>query len=227
MKTADPPPPTAHLPARHRGALRGAASSGVVHLRVLIPVPVPPSPPCSLTPHAPPPAALARRSGCEAALHPLCKPWLGTARLCWDEPANRPFFKALGRHMHSVARRGCPRTALELGRMLLSLAPERDPMHACLHLDHFALRAAAAVPADAAWVLRLPAAYRAHGLLLYPNYALSAAVALRVLGRTEAAAKQLRHAPPLAPHAPRDPHATHATHAALPPHTWSSTVHVA
>jgi len=132
--------------------------------------------------------------GCETALHPLCKPWLGTARLSWEEPANRPFLKALSRHMHSVARRGCPRTALELGRLLLSLSPERDPLHACLHLDHFALRAAAAVPADAMWVLRLTRCYPAHGLPLYPNYALSAAAALRVLGRAEAAATQLRRA---------------------------------
>ena len=72
--------------------------------------------------------------------------------------------------MHNVARRGCPRTALELGRLLLSLAPERDPLHACLHLDHFALAAAAAAPADASWVLRLPRAFPAHGLLLYPNF---------------------------------------------------------
>ena len=67
-------------------------------------------------------------------------------------------------------------------------------MHACLHLDHFALCAAAAAPAEASWVLRLPRAYPAHGLLLYPNYALSAAAALRVLGRAEAAATQLRRA---------------------------------
>lgn len=145
------------------------------------------------------------------ALHPLCKPWLGTARLTWDEPTNRPFLKALSRHMHNVARRGCPRTALELGRLLLSLSPERDPLHACLHLDHFALCAAAAAPADASWVLRLPRAYPAHGLLLYPNYALSAAAALRVLGRTEAAATQLRCAPP-----PPQPHPNRAS----PPHTF-------
>ena len=102
--------------------------------------------------------------------------------------------------MHNVARRGCPRTALELGRLLLSLSPERDPMHACLHLDHFALCAAAAAPAEASWVLRLPRAYPAHGLLLYPNYALSAAAALRVLGRAEAAATQLRRARRPHPH---------------------------
>ena len=112
--------------------------------------------------------------------------------------------------MHSVARRGCPRTALELGRLLLSLSPESDPLHTCLHLDHFALRAAAAAPADAAWVLRLPRAYPAHGLLLYPNYALSAAAALRVLGRAEAAATQLRRAPPPPPPQP------HPNRASLP-----------
>ena len=133
---------------------------------------------------------------CEGALHPMCKPWLGTARLSWAEPANRPFFRALGRHMLNVARRGCPRTALEIGRLLVGLDPAADPTHALLHLDHFALRAAAAAaaPREAEWVLRLPRAYPSHGLGLYPNYALSAAVALRWLGRAAEAERQLRRA---------------------------------
>ena len=192
------PAPLPAVPASHRRSTSPACPAQLTSL-VARPRPSPPRPPTTPPLSQPPPAALSRHSGCETALHPPCKPWLGTARLSWEEPANRPFLKALSRHMHSVARRGCPRTALELGRLLLSLSPERDPLHACLHLDHFALRAAAAVPADAMWVLRLTRCYPAHGLPLYPNYALSAAAALRVLGRAEAAATQLRRAPLPAP----------------------------
>ena len=74
------------------------------------------------------------------------------------------------------ARRGCPRTALELCRLLASLDPAADPLHALLHLDYLALRAS-----EPAVVLTLPAALPAHSLPLYPSFAFSTALALRAL----------------------------------------------
>ena len=44
--------------------------------------------------------------------------------------------------MVGCGRRGCPRTALEIGRLLLSLDPTSDPMHTLLHMDAYALKAA-------------------------------------------------------------------------------------
>lgn len=71
----------------------------------------------------------------------MCQLLDGAARLSFEEAANRPFFLALHRHMLSCGRRGLPRTALELGRLLFSLAPEADPTRALLHLDYYALQA--------------------------------------------------------------------------------------
>jgi hypothetical protein len=145
---------------------------------------------------------------CEQAVHPMCRLLEGTARLSFDAPANRPFFVALQKHMVSAGRRACPRTALEVGRLLLSLDPHSDPMHALLHLDYYALRAdeatttAAATAAAAAssnakapasgsgaaaddcllWLLQLAGTQLpAHSLGLYPNYAFSIALARRRL----------------------------------------------
>ena len=124
---------------------------------------------------------------CEQSLHPMCRLLDGSARLRHTVPANRPFFIALYRHMISVGRRGCPRTALELGRLLLSLDPENDPMRALLHIDFYALKAdeaaANGVEDDCLlWLLQLPTAQlRCHSLPLFPNYAFSLALARKRL----------------------------------------------
>ena len=117
----------------------------------------------------------------EQALHPMCKLLEGNARVRFAEPRNQPFFRALHRHMISAGRRGCHRTALELGRLLLSLDPLADPMHALLHLDHHALRAADDAEEATRWLLALPAALPDHSLPLYPNFAFSLALARRRL----------------------------------------------
>ena len=128
---------------------------------------------------------------CEQALHPMCRLLDGTVRLQYDHPPNRPFFISLFRQMVSVGRKGCPRTALELGRLLFSLDPINDPMHSLLHLDFYALRASEAAAAGGSgggtsstddeclhWLLQLPAIQLpSHSLSLYPNYAYSLALA--------------------------------------------------
>ena len=126
---------------------------------------------------------------CEGALHPLCRLATGRVRMRWSVAENRPFFDALKRHAFGCARRGCPRTALELCRLLASLDPAADPLHALLHLDYLALRAS-----EPAVVLTLPAALPAHSLPLYPSFAFSTALALRALGRAADAGAQLDRA---------------------------------
>jgi len=56
-------------------------------------------------------------------------------------PANALFFDAIRRHALNLGRRGCPRTALEFNKLLLSLAPAIDPACVLVNLDYYCLRA--------------------------------------------------------------------------------------
>jgi len=118
---------------------------------------------------------------CEQALHPMCSLLDGSVRLQYSKPTNQPFFIALFRHMIGCGRRGCPRTALEVGRLLLSLDPAADPMHTLLHLDFYSLRAADDDVYTLDWLLQLPQQLPTHSLALYPNIAFSLALARRKL----------------------------------------------
>ena len=59
---------------------------------------------------------------------------------CLNEPFNRSFFEMTFRHMMFLFRRGCPRTALEFGKFLLSLDMHTDPMGILLCLDGLAVQ---------------------------------------------------------------------------------------
>jgi len=122
----------------------------------------------------------------EQSLHPLCSLLDGRARFDFAHAPNQPLFLALFRHMIACGRRGLPRTALELGRLLLSLSPHEDPMRALLHLDTYALLARD--PQALEWLVQLPTQLRAHSLPLWPSYAFSLALARRRL------AERLMHA---------------------------------
>lgn len=62
-----------------------------------------------------------------------------SVRLPYTSLENQNFFKVVFRHMLFVLRRGCPRTALEFGKMLLSLDVSTDPMGILLCIDAIAL----------------------------------------------------------------------------------------
>jgi len=55
-------------------------------------------------------------------------------------PRRRLFHEALFRHIDSLSRRGCHRTALEFCKLLLSLEPDVDPMCVMLCIDYHALK---------------------------------------------------------------------------------------
>ena len=122
----------------------------------------------------------------EQTLHPLCSLLDGRARLDFAHAPNQPLFLALFRHMIACGRRGLPRTALEIGRLLLSLSPHEDPMRALLHLDTYALLVRD--PQAIEWLVQLPTQLRMHSLPLWPSYAFSLALARRRL------AERLMHA---------------------------------
>ncbi|KAH7881864.1 transcriptional repressor TCF25-domain-containing protein [Phlebopus sp. FC_14] len=64
----------------------------------------------------------------------------GVNRLDFDRAENRPFFLALHRQVIDLQRRGCPRTAFEHARLLLSLEPLTDPHGVLFHLDYLAVK---------------------------------------------------------------------------------------
>ncbi|KAI9829097.1 MAG: hypothetical protein M1832_000120 [Thelocarpon impressellum] len=65
----------------------------------------------------------------------------GKAGLDFSRPENREFWLAGWRYLHNLGQRGTWRTALEWGKLLLSLDPEGDPYAVRLLLDQLALRA--------------------------------------------------------------------------------------
>ncbi|KAK1330593.1 hypothetical protein QTO34_010789 [Cnephaeus nilssonii] len=77
----------------------------------------------------------------ECAFHPLFSLTSGTCRLDYRRPENRSFYLALYKQMSFLEKRGCPRTALEYCKLILSLEPDEDPLCMLLLVDHLALRA--------------------------------------------------------------------------------------
>ncbi|KAF8128178.1 transcriptional repressor TCF25-domain-containing protein [Boletus edulis] len=65
----------------------------------------------------------------------------GNNRLDFDRVENRPFFLAIHRQVIDLQRCGCPRTAFEHARLLISLEPLSDPHGVYLHLDYLCVKA--------------------------------------------------------------------------------------
>lgn len=76
----------------------------------------------------------------ECACHPLFSLTSGTSRLDYLRPENRAFYLALYKHMMFLEKRGCPRTALEYCKLILSLDPDSDPLCMLLLIDYLTLR---------------------------------------------------------------------------------------
>uniref|UniRef100_A0AAQ5Z7S0 Transcription factor 25 (basic helix-loop-helix) n=1 Tax=Amphiprion ocellaris TaxID=80972 RepID=A0AAQ5Z7S0_AMPOC len=76
----------------------------------------------------------------ECAFHPLFSLTSGTSRLDYLRPENRAFYLALYKHMMFLEKRGCPRTALEYCKLILSLDPDSDPLCMLLLVDFLTLR---------------------------------------------------------------------------------------
>jgi hypothetical protein len=68
----------------------------------------------------------------ESGWHVAFKPWETHCRLSYACIPNRAFFLTLFRHMQLIGRAGCSRTATEIGKLLLHVAPSTDPMRALL-----------------------------------------------------------------------------------------------
>nr|KAF6411946.1 transcription factor 25 [Rousettus aegyptiacus] len=115
----------------------------------------------------------------ECAFHPLFSLTSGTCRLDYRRPENRSFYLALYKQMSFLEKRGCPRTALEYCKLILSLEPDEDPLCMLLLIDHLALRAR-----NYEYLIRLFQEWEAHrNLSQLPNFAFSVPLAYFLLSQ--------------------------------------------
>ncbi|XP_019498003.1 PREDICTED: transcription factor 25 isoform X1 [Hipposideros armiger] len=115
----------------------------------------------------------------ECAFHPLFSLTSGTCRLDYRRPENRSFYLALYKQMNFLEKRGCPRTALEYCKLILSLEPDEDPLCMLLLIDHLALRAR-----NYEYLIRLFQEWEAHrNLSQLPNFAFSVPLAYFLLSQ--------------------------------------------
>jgi hypothetical protein len=109
----------------------------------------------------------------ETAFHPSFNLTSSKCRLTYKRIENRPFYIALFKYLDYVSRKGCWRTALEFGKLILSLSPENDPLGMILLLDTLALRAEDSVE----WLISAYEHWKGvKGLDLLPNWAYSIAL---------------------------------------------------
>ncbi|KAM9410416.1 ribosome quality control complex subunit TCF25 [Pholidichthys leucotaenia] len=108
----------------------------------------------------------------ECSFHPLFSLTSGTSRLDYLRPENRAFYLALYKHLMFLEKRGCPRTALEICKLILSLDPDSDPLCMLLLIDFLALRCR-----EYQSLLQLYQEWEVHkNLSQLPNFAFSTAL---------------------------------------------------
>ncbi|NXL48891.1 TCF25 factor, partial [Podilymbus podiceps] len=117
----------------------------------------------------------------ECSFHPVFSLTSGTCRLDYRRPENRAFFLALFKHLMFLEKRGCPRTALEFCKLILSLDPENDPLCVLLLIDFLSLRAR-----EYTFLIRMFQEWESHrNLSQLPNFAFSVPLAYFFLSRQE------------------------------------------
>ncbi|NXD30601.1 TCF25 factor, partial [Spelaeornis formosus] len=117
----------------------------------------------------------------ECAFHPVFSLTSGSCRLDYRRPENRAFFLALFKHLMFLEKRGCPRTALEFCKLILSLDPENDPLCVLLLIDFLSLRAR-----EYTFLTRLFQEWESHrNLSQLPNFAFSVPLAYFFLSQQE------------------------------------------
>ncbi|KAI6077715.1 Transcription factor 25 [Aix galericulata] len=117
----------------------------------------------------------------ECAFHPVFSLTSGSCRLDYRRPENRAFFLALFKHLMFLEKRGCPRTALEFCKLILSLDPENDPLCVLLLIDFLSLRAR-----EYAFLTRMFEEWESHrNLSQLPNFAFSVPLAYFFLSQQE------------------------------------------
>lgn len=117
----------------------------------------------------------------ECAFHPVFSLTSGTCRLDYCRPENRGFYLALFKHIQFLEKRGCPRTALEYCKLILSLDPENDPLCMLLFFDFLCLRCH-----EYSTLIRLYEEWEVHrNLSQLPNFSFSVALSYFHLSQDE------------------------------------------
>ncbi|KFV74451.1 Transcription factor 25, partial [Struthio camelus australis] len=117
----------------------------------------------------------------ECAFHPVFSLTSGSCRLDYRRPENRAFYLALFKHLMFLEKRGCPRTALEFCKLILSLDPENDPLCVLLLIDFLSLRAR-----EYSFLTRMFQEWESHrNLSQLPNFAFSVPLAYFFLSQQE------------------------------------------
>ena len=109
----------------------------------------------------------------EAAWAPTFKPWNGECRLKFSIAENKGLYVALSRYAQLLSRRGLHRTALEISKLVLGFDPDFDPMGILLVMDSLAILANEHV-----WVWEMNQSFKLIPLQYFPNFAISAALAM-------------------------------------------------
>lgn len=108
----------------------------------------------------------------ECTFHPLFSLTSSTSRLDYLRPENRAFYLTLYKHMMFLEKRGCPRTALEYCKLILSLDPDSDPLCMLLLIDFLTLRSR-----EYQSLLQIYQEWEEHrNLFQLPNFAFSTAL---------------------------------------------------
>ncbi|XP_069491664.1 ribosome quality control complex subunit TCF25 [Ambystoma mexicanum] len=132
----------------------------------------------------------------ECAFHPVFSLTSGACRLDYRRTENRAFYLALFKHMIFLEKRGCPRTALEFCKLILSLDPENDPLCLLLIIDFLSLRAR-----EYTFLTRMFQDWESHrNLSQLPNFAFSVALAYFLISQEELAEAELADAHAKAAH---------------------------
>uniref|UniRef100_A0A9J7X989 Transcription factor 25 (basic helix-loop-helix) n=2 Tax=Cyprinus carpio TaxID=7962 RepID=A0A9J7X989_CYPCA len=117
----------------------------------------------------------------ECAFHPVFSLTSGTCRLDYRRPENRAFYLVLFKHMTFLEKRGCPRTALEYCKLILSLDPDNDPLCMLLIFDFLCLRCR-----EYTTLIRLYEEWEVHrNLSQLPNFSFSVALSYYHLSQQE------------------------------------------
>lgn len=109
----------------------------------------------------------------ESAFHPMFSLTAGNCRLDYRRQENRSLFVALFKHAQYLEGRACPRTALEIAKLIMTFDPVGDPLAMILAVDYYAIRSR-----QFEWLIELYREWEAsHNLAQLPNMAYSYAMA--------------------------------------------------
>lgn len=126
----------------------------------------------------------------EMSFHSMFSLTSGICRMDYRRQENRGFFISIFKHAQFLSARACPRTALELSKLILSLDPENDPLAIILIIDFYAIKSK-----QFEFLINIYREWKvSHNLALLPNMAYSYALALYHANKMDECDKEIQFA---------------------------------